>query len=120
MSHLKLLFFVDFLITFLDNCSLGKQFISVSTKPQALTYNVVFPAKKGSFVHSFRFLLSKYLYTSRQKPPFWVAFVYFGTVLFSQGYNPSIVTAARLNFCVRDGNRCFPSAMGTDAGFCMR
>ena len=28
--------------------------------------------------------------------------------------DPSIVTAARLNCCVRNGNRCFPSAMGTD------
>lgn len=27
---------------------------------------------------------------------------------------PSIVTAARLNCCVRQGNRCFPSAMGTN------
>lgn len=26
----------------------------------------------------------------------------------------SIVTAARLNFCVRHGNRCFPCAMGTE------
>lgn len=26
----------------------------------------------------------------------------------------SIVTATRLNFCVRYGNRCFPRAMGTD------
>ena len=30
------------------------------------------------------------------------------------GLDPSIVTAARLNCCVRNGNRCFPSAMGTD------
>ena len=26
----------------------------------------------------------------------------------------SIIAAARLNFCVRNGNRCFPSAMGTE------
>ena len=29
--------------------------------------------------------------------------------------DPSIVTAARLNFCVRDGNRCLPRAMGTES-----
>lgn len=28
--------------------------------------------------------------------------------------DPSIVTAERLNCCVRHGNRCFPLAMGTD------
>ena len=28
--------------------------------------------------------------------------------------DPSILTAARLNCCVRYGNRCFPSAMDTD------
>ncbi len=28
--------------------------------------------------------------------------------------DPSIVTATRLNFCVRHGNRCLPRAMGTD------
>ena len=31
--------------------------------------------------------------------------------------DPSIVTAARLNCCVRYGNRCLPRAMGTDLGF---
>ena len=36
------------------------------------------------------------------------------------GLNPSIVTAARLNCCVRDGNRCFPGAMGTDLAFVPR
>lgn len=30
----------------------------------------------------------------------------------------SILTATRLNFCVRYGNRCFPRAMGTDLGIC--
>ena len=39
-------------------------------------------------------------------------------MLFSQGWTPSIVTAARLNFCVRDGNRCLPCAMGTEFGIC--
>ena len=28
--------------------------------------------------------------------------------------DPSIVTATRLNCCVRHGNRCLPRAMGTD------
>lgn len=32
--------------------------------------------------------------------------------------NPSIVTADRLNCCVRYGDRCFPIAMGTDFGVC--
>ncbi len=32
----------------------------------------------------------------------------------------SIVTATRLNFCVRNGNRCFPRAMGTEAASLMR
>ena len=35
-------------------------------------------------------------------------------MLFSQGWTPSIVTAERLNCCVRHGNRCFPRAMGTE------
>jgi hypothetical protein len=42
-----------------------------------------------------------------------MAFSKFGTVLSSQGWTPSIVTATRLNFCVRHGNRCCPRAMGT-------
>ncbi len=34
--------------------------------------------------------------------------------------DPSIVTAARLNCCVRYGNRCLPRAMGTDLGFMLK
>ena len=34
---------------------------------------------------------------------------------FPKVRNPSIVTATRLNCCVRNGYRCFPRAMGTDA-----
>ena len=33
---------------------------------------------------------------------------------FPRVRNPSIVTAMRLNCCVRHGNRCFPHAMGTN------
>ena len=42
-----------------------------------------------------------------------VLFIIWHRAIFPGLDGPSIVTATRLNCCVRDGNRCFPRAMGT-------
>lgn len=53
-----------------------------------------------------------------KKPPFGrLSYIIRHRAIFP-GLYPSIVTAAGLNCCVRDGNRCFPSAMGTDLSLC--
>ncbi len=53
-----------------------------------------------------------------KKPPFG-GFLYNSAPCYFPTNECSIVTATRLNFCVRHGNRWVPRAMGTDFGICV-
>lgn len=57
-------------------------------------------------------------YTIRKRPSYSDGlFIIWHRAIFPGLDDPSIVTATRLNCCVRNGNRCFPRAMGTNWAF---
>ena len=75
-----------------------------------------FDGDPGYFTHreNSTFLVNKTLYKKIKDPHFGGPLYNLAPCYFPTTESGSIVTAARLNCCVRNGNRCFPSAMGTN------